>query len=323
MTVPPPPPGPWPPPPAPPTRTNGLAIASLIGAFLVAPFGIVFGHLSLAQIRRSGEPGRGLAIAGLAIGYVLTGVAVIAAVIAMVFSVVAVRHAAQPPGPVDMAPSPTAASSTPAAVSDGKLPPFGPRADVGADCQYPASGSAAKPNTPPRSGPVPREPATVAASMATDQGNIGLNLANGQAPCTVNNFASLAQQGYFDGTTCHRLTTGSLAVLQCGDPTGTGTGGPGYQFADEYPVTQTNGNLDPVSYPRGTLAMANSGPDTNGSQFFLVYGDSQLPPGYTVFGTIDATGLATLDKIAAGGVAGGGSDGKPAVPVTISSIRLD
>ncbi len=73
-------------------------------------------------------------------------------------------------------------------------------------------------------------------------------------------------------------------------------------------------------YPRGTLAMANAGPDTNGSQFFLVYKDSQLPPNYTVFGTIDATGLATLDKIAAGGVAGGGQDGKPATDVQIKSV---
>ena len=76
-------------------------------------------------------------------------------------------------------------------------------------------------------------------------------------------------------------------------------------------------------YPRGTLAMANAGPGTNGSQFFLVYKDSQLPPNYTAFGTIDDTGLATLDKIAAAGVAGGGQDGKPATEVTVKSIGLD
>jgi peptidyl-prolyl cis-trans isomerase B (cyclophilin B) len=79
----------------------------------------------------------------------------------------------------------------------------------------------------------------------------------------------------------------------------------------------------PVIYPRGTLAMANAGPGTNGSQFFLVYKDSQLPPNYTAFGTIDATGLATLDKIGAAGVAGGGQDGKPKTDVLVKSILLD
>ena len=116
-------------------------------------------------------------------------------------------------------------------------------------------------------------------------------------------------------------------MLQCGDPSGKGDGGPGYRFANEYPTDQyPEGDpaLDePVLYPRGTLAMANAGPDTNGSQFFLVYKDSQLPPNYTVFGTIDATGLATLDKIAQGGVAGGAQDGKPATAVTITSVLLD
>jgi cyclophilin family peptidyl-prolyl cis-trans isomerase len=163
---------------------------------------------------------------------------------------------------------------------------------------------------------VPTEPATVSASMATNQGNIGLQLDNAKAPCTVNSFASLAQKGFFNDTPCHRLTTSpSLAVLQCGDPTGQGTGGPDISSPTSTPPTSTRpddpGLQQPVTYPRGTLAMANAGPDTNGSQFFLVYKDSQLPPNYTVFGTIDKTGLATLDKIAAAGVAGGGADGKP------------
>jgi peptidyl-prolyl cis-trans isomerase B (cyclophilin B) len=153
-------------------------------------------------------------------------------------------------------------------------------------------------------------------------------LDNAKTPCTVNSFASLAQKGFFDNTPCHRLTTSpSLSVLQCGDPTGQGTGGPGYQFANEYPTDQyPQGDpalQQPVVYPRGTLAMANAGPGTNGSQFFLVYKDSQLPPNYTAFGTIDATGLATLDKIAAAGVAGGGQDGKPTTGVQVKSILLD
>ncbi|QEN14769.1 peptidylprolyl isomerase [Mycolicibacterium sp. ELW1] len=211
----------------------------------------------------------------------------------------------------------------------GGLPPFKAAANLGANCQYPASPEpAAKKVDAPRSGKVPTSPPTVTASMSTNEGNLGLVLDNAKTPCTVNSFASLAQKGYFNDTPCHRLTTSpSLSVLQCGDPTGSGTGGPGYQFANEYPTDQYPANdpalQQPVTYPRGTLAMANAGPGTNGSQFFLVYKDSQLPPNYTAFGTIDATGLATLDKIAAAGVAGGGQDGKPATDVRIKSILLD
>ncbi len=224
-------------------------------------------------------------------------------------------------------PSSSPAQAAPAA-AEGQLPAFNPPADLGADCQYPAAEAASKPNSPPRTGKVPTDPAEVSVSMSTDQGNIGIQLDNAKSPCTVNSFASLAQQGYFNDTPCHRLTTSpSLSVLQCGDPTGSGSGGPGYQFANEYPTNQFQPDdpalQTPVTYPRGTLAMANAGPGTNGSQFFLVYKDSQLPPGYTVFGKIDDTGLATLDKIAAAGVEGGGQDGKPATPVQVKSIGLD
>ncbi|OBF21929.1 peptidylprolyl isomerase [Mycobacterium sp. ACS4331] len=222
--------------------------------------------------------------------------------------------------------TPDAPPSEPPA--DGALPPFTPSANTGANCQYPARGEASKPNNPPRTGKVPTEPAQVSVSMATNEGNIGLQLDNAKAPCTVNSFASLAQQGYFNDTVCHRLTTTpGLSVLQCGDPTGTGTGGPGYEFANEYPTDQypvgSPAAQTPVLYPRGTLAMANAGPGTNGSQFFLVYQDSQLPPQYTVFGTIDETGLATLDRIAAAGVAGGAVDGAPVDEVKVTSIQLD
>lgn len=210
------------------------------------------------------------------------------------------------------------------------LPPFRPSASVGANCQYQATPQepAAKPVKPPRTGKVPTDPAQLTASMVTSQGNLGLMLANNESPCTVNSFASLMGQRYFINTKCHRLTTSpDLAVLQCGDPRGDGTGGPGYQFANEYPTDQYPPNdpklQQPVMYPRGTLAMANAGLGTNGSQFFMVYRDSELPPAYTVFGTIDETGLATLDKIAAAGVAGGGQDGPPALDVVINSLLLD
>jgi peptidyl-prolyl cis-trans isomerase B (cyclophilin B) len=221
----------------------------------------------------------------------------------------------------------TSAEASPA--SNGQLPAFAAPANLGANCQYPASAEkASKPVNPPRTGQIPTEPAQVSASMTTTEGNLGLQLDNGKSPCTVNSFASLAQQGYFNDTPCHRLTTTEgLAVLQCGDPTGQGNGGPGYQFANEYPTNQYQPDDPklgvPVVYPRGTLAMANAGPGTNGSQFFLVYKDSQLPPNYTVFGTVDETGLATLDKIAAAGTADGSQDGKPKADVMIKSIQLD
>jgi peptidyl-prolyl cis-trans isomerase B (cyclophilin B) len=218
---------------------------------------------------------------------------------------------------------------TAAPPADGKLPPFTPAANLGANCMYPMAEPPSRKVNSPRAGKVPTDPPLVSVSMSTSQGNIGLQLDNAKAPCTVNSFASLAQQGFFNDTPCHRLTTApGLAVLQCGDPTGLGTGGPGYGFFNEYPTDQypqnDPGARQPVLYPRGTVAMANTGqPGSNGSQFFLVYRDSQLPPQYTVFGTIDETGLATLDKIAEAGVAGGDEDGKPAVDVRVKSIALD
>src|SRR5947209_6377383 len=118
--------------------------------------------------------------------------------------------------------------------------------------------------------------ASVVAVALVALGAIFLDTA--AAPCTVNNFRSLIARHFYDNTPCHRLTTQGIYVLQCGDPSGKGTGGPGYTFADE--------NLKGAKYPRGTVAMANSGPGTNGSQFFLVYKDTQLDPNYTPFGTI-------------------------------------
>lgn len=307
--------------------TNSMAIASLIAAFLVAPLGIVFGHISLSQLKKSGEDGKGLAVAGLVIGYTLTALTVIAVVGAILFTAMVVRYADQFADEFNN--NLTTMPSAPAFPLPGDtLPPFKPPATLGSNCQYPATTEpASKPVTPPKSGKTPTTPPAIAASITTNRGPIGLVLDNAKSPCTVNNFTSLARQGFFNGTNCHRLTTSpSMGVLQCGDPTGSGTGGPGYRFPNEYPTNQyriTDPALQqPVVYPRGTLAMANAGPGTNGSQFFLVYSDSQLPPGYTVFGTVDGQGLATVDKVAAGGVTGGGDDGKPVLDVTIESVRL-
>lgn len=194
-------------------------------------------------------------------------------------------------------------------------------------CTYNSEGGAARDVAPPAATGVPAA-GIAEVSMTTSAGPIGLLLDRAAAPCTVNSFVSLAEQGYFDDTPCHRLVTSpGLQVLQCGDPSGTGTGGPGYGFDTEYPENayeKGDSQLrQPVVYPRGTIAMANTGrPGSNGSQFFLVYADSQLPPSYTVFGTVDEAGLAVIEEVAAAGDDGSmaAGDGAPNTPVQIESV---
>jgi peptidyl-prolyl cis-trans isomerase B (cyclophilin B) len=128
--------------------------------------------------------------------------------------------------------------------------------------------------------------------FVTTQGVITVRMLTNQAPCTTFSFRFLASKGYYNQTHCHRLTTQGIYVLQCGDPTGTGAGGPGYSFNDE--------NLAGATYPAGTVAMANAGPNTNGSQFFFVWKNTTLPPLYTPFGTVIG-GMNVLQKIAAAG----------------------
>jgi peptidyl-prolyl cis-trans isomerase B (cyclophilin B) len=180
-------------------------------------------------------------------------------------------------------------------------------------CGYIQTGDAARDvDAPPAE---PAESGSVSATISTSAGEIPVTLDAAAAPCTVGSFLSLADQGYFDDTTCHRLTTSGIFVLQCGDPSGTGMGGPGYSYADELTGGET--------YPAGTVAMANAGPDTNGSQFFLVYEDTQLPPLYTVFGQMDAAGLAVVQQVAEAGAVGGTGDGAPATPVDITAVTID
>ncbi|MFK4791606.1 peptidylprolyl isomerase [Microbacterium sp. ZW T5_56] len=200
-----------------------------------------------------------------------------------------------------------------AACSSNSAPEAKPAASASATvtqtgtCSYPAAGPAAKPASAPASEPE----AAKTATLSTSAGDVTITLDGDKTPCTVNSFVSLITQGYFDNTTCHRLTTQGIFVLQCGDPSGNGTGGPGYSFKDE--------TSSDMTYPAGTVAMANAGPDTNGSQFFLVYEDSALRPDYTVFGHMDEASIAVVRAIAAKGVAGGDQDGAPAEAVTITS----
>jgi peptidyl-prolyl cis-trans isomerase B (cyclophilin B) len=153
------------------------------------------------------------------------------------------------------------------------------------------------------------------ARLDTTQGVIAFRALTSAAPCTTFSFRFLAQRHYFDGTHCHRLTLQGIFVLQCGDPTGTGSGGPGYKFNDE--------NLSGATYPAGTVAMANAGPDTNGSQFFFVWKNTQLPPLYTPFGTV-TRGMSVLRRIAAAGddSQNGPGDGYPHLFVGFRHIRI-
>jgi len=191
-------------------------------------------------------------------------------------------------------PSSTSSSGSPSTGGSGALG-TAPAPDV--TCDYPADEQipAVKQNNPPPSKPVAG--GEVTAVVKTTIGDMTFTLDADKAPCTVNSFISLAQQNYFNASHCHRLTTldtGGIAVLQCGDPTATGSGGPGYTYADEVDGSET--------YGPGVLAMANRGPDTNGSQFFIVYDDSPLDPAYTVFGHVDDATVQAISDLAAEGV---------------------
>jgi len=144
-------------------------------------------------------------------------------------------------------------------------------------------------------------------TLQTSAGDIVIRLHNAEVPITANNFYALAKQGFYDGTIFHRVIDGFM--IQGGDPRGDGTGGPGYKFADE-----------PFSgeYSRGTVAMANSGPNTNGSQFFIMHQDYALPPNYTIFGTV-VEGLEVVDAIATAKVTSsfGGEMSRPVTPVVV------
>jgi cyclophilin family peptidyl-prolyl cis-trans isomerase len=153
---------------------------------------------------------------------------------------------------------------------------------------------------------------TYTAKVETTKGSYTIALDAKAAPKTVNNFVVLARYGYYDNTPCHRILKGFMA--QCGDPTGKGTGGPGYTFADELPAGSG-------VYKRGVVAMANSGPNTNGSQFFTMLGDNPgLGSNYSVFGTVSADGGATLDALNAVGAAR--DPNPPTEPVFITKVTI-
>jgi peptidyl-prolyl cis-trans isomerase B (cyclophilin B) len=192
-----------------------------------------------------------------------------------------------------------------------------PSAAAGSQCDY--LDNAPAPSTVTDVGRPPAEPGDLGAltAVATINGSpVTMRLDGSAAPCTAGSWEFLAAADYFDDTVCHRLTTSeTLGVLQCGDPSGTGAGGPGYRFAEE--------NLVGATYAAGTVAMANTGqPATTGSQFFLVHSDSELPPQYTVVGTI-TDGLDVIRDIAAAGTVEGGTDGTPAAGAEVSDLVVE
>jgi cyclophilin family peptidyl-prolyl cis-trans isomerase len=189
-----------------------------------------------------------------------------------------------------------------------------PAAAAATHCTYTAS--------PPASRNVGVPPATLdsratyQATIVTNRGDVVIDLLNAKATCTVGSFVYLAGKNYFNNTHCHRLSTSGTYALQCGDPTGTGSGGPGYKFANE--------NTAGAKYTAGTVAMANAGPGTNGSQFFLVYRDSKsLHPDYTPFGTV-VKGLGIIQNVAKAGTdnANGPGDGHPKEKVVIERVTI-
>lgn len=180
-----------------------------------------------------------------------------------------------------------------------------------------ATPSAATPQSFPEAPTVDTSiPTGTTITFATNCGDIVVQTLPKLAPATVTSEVFLADKGYYDMTPCHRLTTAGIFVLQCGDPTGSGTGGPGYTVPDENLPAK-----DSTIYPAGTVAMANAGSGTSGSQFFIVYEDSTLGPDYTVWGKV-TSGLDVVQSVAAAGVADGSSDGTPAQPVVIKQATV-
>jgi peptidyl-prolyl cis-trans isomerase B (cyclophilin B) len=199
-------------------------------------------------------------------------------------------------------------SATPSASASAST-----QAEPATTCSYQASGTAARNvGLPPTK---PDYKAAYRATIHTNRGDVVIDLLNSKATCTVNSFVYLAAKKYFNGTHCHRLTTIDPFVLQCGDPTGTGSGGPGYKFANE--------NLAGAKYTQGTVAMANSGPNTNGSQFFIVYKNSKLAASYTPFGEV-VKGLGIIQNVAKAGSnnANAAGDGHPKEKVVIESVTI-
>jgi peptidyl-prolyl cis-trans isomerase B (cyclophilin B) len=268
------------------------------------------------QQQRRAERARQIRQRGAIIGSV---VAVVAIAVGIYFAASAgsgtkPAAASTPTATPSTSATPTAPASLPPATPMATVPTTAPKVAPATHCTYTKNPPAArKVSFPPAK---PDSSGKSKATIVTNRGTVVIDLLNSRAPCTVNSFVSLAKQGFYNNTPCPRLTSSGIYVLQCGDPTGTGSGGPGYKFANE--------NLTGATYPAGTLAMANSGGnDTNGSQFFIVYAGGGLAPSYTPFGVV-VKGLDIVRNVAEAGnsnsnPAGGGA---PNEKVTIESVKI-
>ena len=176
-----------------------------------------------------------------------------------------------------------------------------------------AKGHTAKSINPPEiKGPFKNKTFT----FTTNCGDVVVEADGKSAPITVTALSALAAGGFFDKTLCHRLTTENIFVLQCGDPTATGLGGPNFTYRDENLPTAEENN-----YPAGVVAMHNSGQDSNGSQFFIFYADSSLPPSYTIWGKV-TKGLEIVQMVAKSGVLDGKKDGSPKQKIGIEKVKV-
>jgi peptidyl-prolyl cis-trans isomerase B (cyclophilin B) len=256
--------------------------------------------------------------------------AAVAAVLASAGCVTSAPHLGSSAPPTLVTASPSDAGLPSASGQPSSAPPVSPAstpatteaADARVRCAWgPPNPSAIQTGTPPATAP-----ATGTATMliVTNLGPITVKMDRSVTPCTVASFAYLAGSHFFDEGPCHRLTTAGAFLLQCGDPTGTGDGGPAYTIPDEA-LPPAGSAAPPVNYPRGTVAMANYGrPNSGGSQFFLVYQDSPFPDSYTKFGTISG-GIAILDDVAQAGVdpsSASPHDGAPEQPIKIYSVTV-
>ena len=261
--------------------------------------------LQTRQARRRRTQRNGLAVAAAL------------AVVAVIFGVIYVLNGSGS----SKTPVAAATPSTDASATD---PAATPSASAAADAANPCPAPTVKPPAKPLSFPAAPDPATAQGktwkvTLTTSCGPIVMSLDGAKAPKAVASTIFLARSKFWDGTPCHRLTTQGIYVLQCGDPTGTGTGGPGYEYGPVENAPQ--GDV----YPVGTLAMARQGNNgnSNGSQFFIVYKESTIPSdsagGYTVMGKV-LSGMDIVDKIAAGGLAADGTAPKRAISILSSSV---
>ena len=212
------------------------------------------------------------------------------------------------------APSASAVASGSAAASTSASPSVDASAKAAVAALNCTAPGTARTDIPSFSAAPTTGPAT-SITLTTNCGDIVIAV-DPKAAKTVASEAFLAKSGFYDNTVCHRLTTQGIFVLQCGDPKGDGTGGPGYSVPDENLPTASDNN-----YPAGTVAMANAGPGTGGSQFFIVYGDTSLPGDYTIWGKV-TSGLDIVKNVAAVGTADGSADGSPKQPVFIESATV-